>query len=70
MTRTPVCSRVSAVALAVTVIVIAATVEHAIRTRSLNPIWMIGWLPGVLVALYRPGAGGRCANRILGRSQG
>ena len=69
MTRMLVFSKVSAVALVITVIVVAATVEHAIRTNSLNPIWMIGWLPGVLVALYRPGAAKRRADRILRRSQ-
>jgi hypothetical protein len=68
MTRRLTSSKLSVVALVVAVIVVAATVEHAIRTNSLSPIWMIGWLPGVLLAFYQPGSGRRCADRIPPRS--
>ena len=49
---------VAVAVLAIAGIVVVATVVQAIRQDSVGPIWMIGWLPAVLVAsLYRPAAG-------------
>jgi hypothetical protein len=60
---------VAAVTVAVSVIIIGSAVAQAIRQHSLDPVWSVGWLPAVLVAVYpaltgrgRP-AYGRCLRR-------
>lgn len=39
-------------------IIAAAAIAQAARQHSLDPIWMAGWLPAVLVAVY-PAVTGR-----------
>jgi len=47
------------VGLAVGAIVLASSIALALRQSSWVPIWSVGWLPAVLVAVfYRPA--GRC----------
>ncbi len=66
--RTTIGSKASIVVLAVTAIVVGATVANAITSASLDPVWMAGWLPAVLVgALYGPQSGGKCSGGTLRR---
>jgi hypothetical protein len=61
-------SKASVVALIVAAIVVGASIANAITTASFDPIWMIGWLPAVLVgALYGPKPGRRCSRLTLRR---
>ena len=69
---------VAAVTVAVSVIIIGSAVAQAIRQHSLDPVWSVGWLPAVLVAVYPAMTGrgrsayGRCLPRLprLRRSAG
>ena len=42
---------VQAIVLVLIAFVVVATVVQAVRQDSWGPIWMIGWLPAVLVGL-------------------
>jgi hypothetical protein len=61
---------VAAGTVAVSVIIIGSAVAQAIRQRSLDPVWSVGWLPAVLAGVYpaltRRGrsAHGRCLPRL------
>lgn len=63
---------VAAGTLALSAIILGAAIAQAIRQHSLDPVWMVGWLPAVLVAVYpsmteRGGprsARGRCLPRL------
>jgi hypothetical protein len=51
-------------------VLMGLTVAQAIRDRSWQPIWGIGWLPAVLVASLGTGrARGRCWPRSRRRSE-
>jgi len=39
---------VAARTFAVSEVIIGSVIAQAIRQRSLDPAWMVGWLPGVL----------------------
>ena len=39
-------------------IIMAAAIAQALREHSLGPLWTVGWLPAVLVAVY-PAVTGR-----------
>jgi hypothetical protein len=39
-------------------IIVGAAIAQAVREHSLDPIWTVGWLPAVLVAVY-PAVTGR-----------
>jgi hypothetical protein len=54
---------------AVAAIILGSAIAQAIRQHSLDPVWMVGWLPAVLVAVYpsmtgRGRARGRCLPRL------
>ena len=69
MLRTPY-SKLSVLALVISVFVAGAAIADAVRTNSLGPIWMIGWLPAVLTgAFYRRPSDARCRARIRRRTQ-
>ena len=51
--------RLSNIALPVAAIVAALTIVQAIRQDSWGPIWLIGWLPAVLVAVFHPPSSGK-----------
>ena len=61
---------VAAGTFALTAIMFGAAVAQAIRQHSLDPVWMVGWLPAVLAGVYpaltgRAGsAHGRCLPRL------
>ena len=38
--------------LAVVLLIAGAALAQAVREHSLGPIWMVGWLPAVVVAVY------------------
>ena len=38
--------------LAVVLLVAGAAIAQAVREHSLDPIWTVGWLPAVMVAVY------------------
>lgn len=40
------------------VIIAGTAIAQAVRAHSLGPIWTVGWLPAVLVAVY-PAVTGR-----------
>jgi hypothetical protein len=43
--------------IAAAVVVLGAAIAQAVRQGSLTPIWLVGWIPVVVVAgLYRPGS--------------
>ena len=49
---------------ALSAIIIGSAVAQAIRLHSLDPVWMVGWLPAVLVGVYPALTGrGTAANR-------
>ena len=51
--------------LAVGALIAVASVVQAIRQDSWEPIWSIGWLPAVVVAvLWAPGSGKPCRPRL------
>ena len=60
---------VATITVAVSVIIIGSAVAEAIRQHSLDPVWSVGWLPAVLVAVYPAMTGrgrsayGRCLPR-------
>jgi hypothetical protein len=58
-----------AATLVVSAIIIGSAVAQAIRQHSLDPIWMVGWLPAVLAAVYPAltGRGARPHGRCLPR---
>ena len=39
-------------------IIMSSAIAQAVREHSLGPVWMVGWLPAVLVAVY-PAVTGR-----------
>jgi hypothetical protein len=44
-------------ALTAAAVVLGAAIAQAVRQGSLTPIWLVGWIPAVVVAaLYRPGS--------------
>jgi hypothetical protein len=49
---------VAAGTFALAAIIIGAAVAQAIRQHSLDPVWSVGWLPAVLIAVY-PAVTGR-----------
>jgi hypothetical protein len=55
---------------AVSAVIIGSAIAQAIRQHSLDPVWMVGWLPAVLAGVYpaltrRGGsADGRCLPRL------
>jgi hypothetical protein len=54
-----------AVTLIIVGLVAGAAVAQAIREHSWQPIWMVGWLPAVLVAtLIRPADTRECLPRL------
>ena len=56
---------ITGLALSLAVIVLGFSIAQAVREDSLGPIWMIGWLPAVLVAsVYRPASAERCLPRL------
>jgi hypothetical protein len=57
------------VALVAAAVVAGAAIAQAIRERSLEPIWMVGWIPAVLVATFGARTTGRCSSRSRGRSR-
>jgi hypothetical protein len=44
--------------LAVILLIAGAAIVQAVRQDSLDPIWAVGWLPAVVVAVY-PSLSGR-----------
>ena len=58
---------VAAGTLALSAIIFGAAIAQAIRQHSLDPVWMVGWLPAVLVAVYpsMTGRGGPAHRRCL-----
>lgn len=54
---------------ALAAIIIGAAVAQAIRQHSLDPVWSVGWLPAVLIAVYPAvtGRGGSSHRRCLPR---
>jgi hypothetical protein len=48
-------------------IVAGAAIAQAIRERSWQPIWSVGWLPAVLVATFGPRRSTRACVHRLGR---
>jgi hypothetical protein len=42
---------VAAGTAALAAIIIGTAIAQAVRQHSLDPIWMVGWLPAVLVAV-------------------
>jgi hypothetical protein len=54
---------------AVSAIIIGSAIAQAIRQHSLDPVWMVGWLPAVLVGVYPAltGRGGSAHRRCLPR---
>jgi hypothetical protein len=44
--------------LALVLLIAGAVIAQAIRQHSLDPIWTVGWLPAVVVAVY-PSVSGR-----------
>jgi hypothetical protein len=55
--------------LVVSAIILGSAVAQAIRQYSLDPIWMVGWLPAVLAGIYPAltRRGGRAHGRCLPR---
>jgi hypothetical protein len=60
---------VAAGTAALAAIIIGTAIAQAVRQHSLDPIWMVGWLPAVLVAVYpaATGRGRRARRACLGR---
>ena len=60
---------VAAGTFALSAIIIGAAIAQAIRQHSLDPVWMVGWLPAVLVGVYPAltGRGGSARGRCLRR---
>ena len=48
--------------LALAALIMAAAIAQAVRQDSLGPVWTVGWLPAVLVAIT-PAAGRDRAGR-------
>ena len=46
-------------AFALAAFIMASAVAQAIRLHSMGPVWMVGWLPAVLVATTYPALSGR-----------
>ena len=63
-------SKLLALALMVGALVAGAAIEDALSTHSLAPIWMVGWLPAVLVGAFsRRASGARCSPRVRRRAR-
>jgi hypothetical protein len=63
-------SMLSVLAIVIGVFVATAAIADAVRTSSLSPIWMVGWLPAVLVGVfYRRPSDARCRARVQRRTQ-
>jgi hypothetical protein len=61
----------TAVSLAAAGLVLIAAIAQAIRQGSFDPIWQVGWLLAVVVAMwYRPGQAYRCWPRRPARQSG
>ena len=60
---------VAAGTFALSAIIFGAAIAQAIRQHSLDPVWMVGWLPAVLVAAYpsMTGRGGQAHRRCRPR---
>jgi hypothetical protein len=54
---------------AVSAIIVGSAIAQAIRQHSLDPVWMVGWLPAVLAGVYPAltGRGGSAHGRCLPR---
>jgi len=51
--------------LGIAALIACASVAQAIQQDSWEPIWSIGWLPAVVVAvLWAPGSGKPCRPRL------
>ena len=60
----------SVAALLALAIVAGASIAGAVRQDSLGPIWLVGWIPAVLVGAFcRPRSSKSCSGRILRRSR-
>ena len=58
-------SKLGIASLAVAAVVLGVSIAQATRQDSLAPIWMIGWLPAVIVgAFYRPSGAKRWSLRL------
>jgi hypothetical protein len=59
---------VAAGTLALSAIILGAAIAQAIRQHSLDPVWMVGWLPAVYPSMTGRGgprsARGRCLPRL------
>lgn len=57
----------TAAMFAVAAIILGSAIAQAIRQQSLDPVWMVGWLPAVMVAGMtgrRGSSRGRCLPRL------
>jgi len=53
--------------LAIAALIACAGVVQAVRQESWEPIWSIGWLPAIVVAmLWTPRSGKSCWTRLRG----
>ena len=54
---------------ALSAVIIGSAIAQAIRQHSLDPVWMVGWLPAVLAGVYPAltGRGGSAHWRCLPR---
>jgi hypothetical protein len=58
-------SKLGIASLAVAAVVLGLSIAQAVRQDSLDPIWMIGWLPAVIAgAFYRTSGAKRCSLRL------
>ena len=58
-------SKLGIASLAVAAVVLGLSIAQAVRQDSLEPIWMIGWLPAVIAGgVYRPSNAKRCSLRL------
>ena len=58
-------SNLGIASLAVAAVVLGLSIAQAVRQGSLEPIWMIGWLPAVIAGgFYKPSKAKRCSLRL------
>jgi hypothetical protein len=58
-------SKLEIASLAVAAVVLGLSIAQSVRQGSLEPIWMIGWLPAVIAGgFYRPSKATRCSLRL------
>ena len=43
---------VAAGTVALAAIILGAAIAQGVRQHSMDPVWSVGWLPAVLIALY------------------